>query len=156
LLIAGIATSNFGTSGALLACNEPGTPNHEMATARGQRAIGYVFQNTARVSPGSHPNGPLKVRVFFDIEMKERGTPDNQGWAYIENDGPHPLGYTEQMSYNIVSQQTGHINPANRQSRRLDQRLQVNKTYCMRVWSRTDGGCRSAAPSSWQCATVTP
>lgn len=154
LLAAGLAASNMGRP--VLACDEPGTPNHEVASPSGPGAISYVFQNTARVSSDSHANGSLKVRMFFDIEMKERGMRDNQGWAYIENDGPHPLGYHEPITYRIVTQQTGHINPANRNGQRMDHRLQANRTYCMRVWSRTDGGCRSAVPSSWQCATVQP
>jgi hypothetical protein len=94
--------------------------------------------------------------MYFDINMKERGAPDDQQWTYIENDGPHALGYKEKMEYTITVQQTRHINPANFSAQHVDRPLQPNKAYCFRVWARTEGGCRSDSSSSWKCGTVQP
>ena len=156
LFFACIATASFH-SGVVLACDEPGTPNNEAAAAIGHKAINYFFDNTARVDPSASPGDYLKLNLYFDIEMKERGTPDSQGWAYIENDGPHPLGYKEKMHYTITVQQTRHINDVNLKARRVNQPLVAGKTYCLRVWCRVSpNGCRSKFPSSWQCVTVNP
>ncbi|HKD82350.1 MAG TPA: hypothetical protein VKH81_21855 [Candidatus Angelobacter sp.] len=154
-----------GTSGSTIApeaagppmfCDEPGTPNNESVTSTAPRTLTYSFDNTARVSADSHPGGYLKMNMYFDINMKEAGTPDSQEWTYIENDGPHPLGYRERMSYPIRLQETRHINPANMRQQHVDRPLQANKSYCMRVWSRVTGGCRSRVSSSWKCGRVNP
>jgi hypothetical protein len=55
-----------------LPCDAPGTPNNEAVAAIGHRTLHYFFDNTARVSPSSRPGDPLKMRVYFDINMKER------------------------------------------------------------------------------------
>lgn len=144
------------TSKVLFACDAPGTPNNEAVAAIGHRTLHYFFDNTARVSPTSRPGDYLKTRMYFDINIKEAGAPDSQQWTYIENDGPHPLGYHEKMEYVITVQQTRHINPANFNAQRVDRPLQSNRAYCFRVWARTEGGCRSDSSSSWKCGTVVP
>jgi hypothetical protein len=121
-----------------MGCDTPGTPNNEAVTSNASKTLTYSFDNTARVSP--NPTEYLKLPVYFDINMKEAGTPDNQEWTYIENDGPHPLGYKEKMTYTIKLEETRHINPANLRQQHVDRPLQANKTYCLRVWSRVAGG----------------
>lgn len=153
-LLAAIAIASLAASPLAAACDAPGTPNNETLQSIGPGMLSYSFDNTARISLTSHPNGPLKVRVFFDMNMKERGSGGD--WTYIENDGPHPLGYQERIEFKITTQQTRHINPANLNGDHTDRRLVAKKTYCMRVWARTDGGCRSDQSSSWKCATVSP
>jgi hypothetical protein len=138
------------------ACDEPGTPNNEAVTSPGHRTLAYFFDNTARVSKTARPGDPIKMNVFFDINMKVREAPNSQQWTYIENDGPHALGYKEKVEYRITSEQTRHINPANLSAPHVDRPLTTGKTYCLRVWARTDGGCRSRLSSSWQCGTVAP
>jgi hypothetical protein len=155
-LILVVASGALTVSGLVLACDAPGTPNNEAVATIGHKTLHYFFDNTARLSPTSRPGDPLKVNVYFDINMKEKGAPDNQQWTYIENDGPHPLGYKEKMEYTITVQQTRHINSANFSAQHVDRPLQPNKTYCFRVWARTQGGCRSDSSSSWQCGTVQP
>lgn len=144
------------SSKMLLACDAPGTPNNEAVAAIGHRTLHYFFDNTARVSPTSRPGDYLKMRMYFDINMKEAGAPDSQQWTYIENDGPRALGYHEKAEYVITVQQTRHINPANFNAQRVDRPLQPNRAYCFRVWARTEGGCRSESSSSWKCGTVLP
>ena len=144
------------SSKVLFACDAPGTPNNEAVAAIGHRSLHYFFDNSARVSPTSRPGDYLKIRMYFDINVKEVGAPDNQQWTYIENDGPHALGYHEKMEYVITVQQTRHINSANFNVQRVDRPLQPNRAYCFRVWARTEGGCRSDSSSSWKCGTVAP
>jgi hypothetical protein len=141
---------------AVMFCDAPGTPNNEMVTSDAPGMLSYSFANTARVSANSGPNGYLKMNMYFDINMKEAGAPDNTEWTYIENDGPHPLGYTERMVYRVTTQETRHINPANLRQNHVDRPLQPNKTYCFRVWARVTGGCRSDRSSSWKCGRVRP
>lgn len=150
------ASAAVTLSGIAFACDAPGTPNNEAVAAIGHKILHYFFDNTARVSPTSRPGDPLKMRMYFDINIKERGAPDDQQWTYIENDGPHPLGYKEKMEFTVAVQQTRHINPANFSAQHVDRPLQPNKTYCFRVWARTEGGCRSDSSSSWKCGTVQP
>jgi hypothetical protein len=137
-------------------CDTPGTPNNEAVTSNASRTLTYSFENTARVSRDSRPGDYLKLPVYFDMNMKVAGTPDNQEWTYIENDGPHPLGYKERMTYTIKLEETRHINPANLRQQHVDRPLQANQTYCLRVWSRVEGGCRSNVSSSWHCGKVRP
>jgi Interferon-alpha/beta receptor, fibronectin type III len=152
--LAALASIALMASKLALACDAPGTPNNEAVVAIGHGTLHYFFDNTARVSKTSRPGDPLKMRMYFDINMKERGGADE--WTYIENDGPHALEYQEKMEYTIAVQQTRHINPANFNAQHVDRPLQPNKTYCFRVWARTEGGCRSDSSSSWTCGTVQP
>ena len=151
-----VLSPESAADGSWLYCAEPGTPNNEAVSSNARGTLTYSFANTARISPSSHPNGPLKMLMYFDINMKEAGAPDNQEWTYIENDGPHALGYQERMSYTIRLQETRHINPANIRQQHVDRPLQANKSYCLRVWARVTGGCRSQASSSWKCGRVSP
>lgn len=155
-LLLALASAAVMASRLAFACDAPGTPNNEAVAAIGPRTLHYFFENTARISPNARRGGPLKMRMYFDINVKERGAPDSQQWTYVENDGPHALGYQERMEYVIAVQQTRHINPANFSAQHVDRRLQPNKTYCFRVWARTEGGCRSNSSSSWSCGTVQP
>jgi hypothetical protein len=139
---------------AVFGCEQPGTPNDESVTSVSSGSLTYSFRNTARVAPSALPGDPRKMKVFFDINMKEKGAPDSRQWTYIENDGPRLLGYTEKVEYRILMEQTQHINPANRSAPRAGRSLTPGKTYCLRVWARTDDGCRSESSSSWQCGTV--
>ena len=148
---AGIGALVAAMPGLALACDAPGTPNREELRPAGHRQLIYSFENTAR-GAGEF----LKAQVWFDINMKERNTPPNQDWSFVENDGPHALGNHERIEFRVNVQQTEHINPANRRADRLDRPLIANQVFCMRVWSRVGGGCRSTQSSSWHCAVVAP
>jgi hypothetical protein len=156
-LLLGVAGLTLLIARLAFACDEPGTPNNEAVAAIGHKTLHYFFDNTARVSPTARQGDYLKMNVYFDINMKEKGAPDNQQWTYVENDGPHPLGYKEKVEFTITVQQTRHVNSPNFSAQHVDRPLQPNKTYCFRVWARTGvGGCRSRLSSSWTCGTVQP
>jgi hypothetical protein len=133
-VVAGMGALGMGMPGLVLACDAPGTPNQEELRPAGHRQLIYSFENTAR-GGGDF----LKVQVWFDINMKENGTPPNQDWSFRENDGPHALGNHERIAFPVSVQQTEHINPANRRAERVNRSLIANRVYCMRVWSRMRG-----------------
>jgi hypothetical protein len=148
---------------AMADCEAPGTPNNEAVTSTASKTLIYSFDNTARRHPDSHPvrgndavDALNRIDMYFDINMKVAGTPDSQEWTYIENDGPHALGYLQRMTYTITREETRHINPANLRNEHVERPLQPNKTYCLRVWARLPGGCRSLLSSSWKCGKVMP